>query len=56
MYALVDFQDIMPFYWNYLCQAIKESVYEFKFRRFNDLKCLISKILYRHDQLVDEKS
>jgi len=46
---------IMPFYWNYLCQAIKESIYEFKLRRFNDLKSLTSKILYRHDQLVDEK-
>lgn len=46
---------IMPFYWNYLCRAIKESIYEFKLRKFNDLKPLIGKILYRHDQLVDTR-
>lgn len=46
---------IMPFYWNYLCRAIKESIYEFKLKKFTDLKPLIGKILYRHDQLVDTR-
>ena len=45
----------MPFYWNYLCKAIKENIYEFKLKRFNDLKPLVGKILYRHDQLVDTR-
>lgn len=41
----------IPVYWNHLCQAIKETVYKYKLRQFRNLKPLIGKILYRHDQL-----
>lgn len=46
---------IMPFYWNHLCKAIKETVFEYKLRQLDKLKPLIGKILYRHDQLKDKE-
>lgn len=45
----------LPFYWNYLCRAMKESINKFRLRKFKDLKPLADKILYRHDQLVDTR-
>lgn len=45
----------MAFYWNYLCQAIKEILHKYKLRQFSKLKPLIGLILYRHDQLKDKE-
>lgn len=45
----------MPFYWNHLCKAIKETVFKYKLRQLDKLKPLIGKILYRHDQLKDKE-
>lgn len=45
----------LPFYWNHLCQAIKEEIFSHGCRQFQEMKSLINKIIYRHDQLREEK-
>jgi len=45
-----------PFYWNDLCQAIIEEFLCHGCRKFKEINPLENKILYRHDQLREEKS
>ncbi len=45
--------NLLPLYWNHLCQAIKETIITYQCKCFDKLKCCIKEILYRHDTLKD---